>query len=1137
MYGMPGGLIPSPSQDPGWLGESLAPLFNHFFTGITNILGGFTGELGTFVTTATDAVGGLGNLAGSFAAQQKLAVFEGLKNYAKEMTKAWDALDQATFSYGKRLGMTQAQVATLRNGLLDLSAGVVNFGAHYNKTLEEVMKLQSDYSATVGRQISLTNKQLEEMAALTNVIGHDMTVKLTSGMEKFGLSVSKSAELITQMFNESAKKGISLESYSKAVTENLHIAQQYSFKEGLNGLKAMAEKATQVRMDIQQVVKLADKFSTLETAVTTSAELQVLGGPFAQFADPIALMHGSLSDMDELGDRLIDLISKFGSWNASKGQFDISDFDKMRLRQAATSMGLDYGNLVDSANRQAARSEVDRQIAHLNINEEFKELLRNTAQFENGVAGIRDRHGMFKSVSELSESDLAILAANSKSQAENIATIATLMRGALDVQEGTEKERLNVLATEKREQAEQMKGITEKLGESRDALKTLVQLQMAAAFMSNVVAPFIGLTGYYGRFGLGVLKGLGVLRANGGIVPHANGNELEGLTQGASNREYLVRPGVSIGGGEFVLNRFTTGRNLSFARFLNADINGRYTYAAYDKHTGVRAFNDGGMVPAAEDSGPGVWQSIAPMMGNPLFLSMLGSVVRNPRAMFNMSMMGGYGMMGYPMMGGGGMAGNANMSTAMIAEMQVLNASIKDLPPSAGMEFAKATNNPNIIKERVKLELAQKRLSEAGMRTDYQTKINGKLTEYGKELKSYEKIRKSYNRMMKPYGGWTGAPNVSTNDQGGIHFSKGIEVGPLGYKTQAEINAMTPSQREAYLKEMRDNERRMQNRSSFKANAAMGAVMGVMAGIGQYHSAKNQYQADGTAIMDTGKAQAGATGAAIGAGAATTLLSLIPYVGPFVGPIVGPMLGSAIGKAIGESVGSINIAESKEAYNKNYSNFTNDVGRSKYARLSTNKYTAAELDQLAGYLSDGKLYANELDSKLLQKMKALGDDKIFSQETPKYHDGGPVVVDNIYDMQIASDEQKAILQDGEYVVKARSYTKSPQLTNAINNGELTDNIFIKVLEPMGKLMEVMATELDKKSSESLKMEPLDININISGNITLEGTDVTNDMVSKLMEKKTFVDRIMDLVTVKLNYMEHNVINMKSLVNRFPNLTS
>jgi transcriptional regulator of aromatic amino acid metabolism len=90
---------------------------------------------------------------------------------------------------------------------------------------------------------------------------------------------------------------------------------------------------------------------------------------------------------------------------------------------------------------------------------------------------------------------------------------------------------------------------------------------------------------------------------------------------------------------------------------------------------------------------------------------------------------------------------------------------------------------------------------------------------------------------------------------------------------------------------------------------------------------------------------------------------------------------------------------------------------------------------------------------------------------------------------------------------------------------------------MGKLMEVMATELDKKSSESLKMEPLDININISGNITLEGTDVSNDMVSKLMEKKTFVDRILDLVTVKLNYMEHNVLNMKSLVNRFPNLTS
>ena len=47
----------------------------------------------------------------------------------------------------------------------------------------------------------------------------------------------------------------------------------------------------------------ADKVSTLQGAVETSASLQVLGGPFAQFSDPLGMLNEGLTDMESLFDR------------------------------------------------------------------------------------------------------------------------------------------------------------------------------------------------------------------------------------------------------------------------------------------------------------------------------------------------------------------------------------------------------------------------------------------------------------------------------------------------------------------------------------------------------------------------------------------------------------------------------------------------------------------------------------------------------------------------------------------------------------------------------------------------------------------------------------------------------------------
>ena len=154
-------------------------------------------------------------------------ILDTLKNVGDVAAKSWEKADQAAYNYGKRLGATAAQVKGLRDDIIELNKTTANFGINYGKTLDEVIKLQSDFASAVGRSIRLTNDQLKDIAALSAVVGDDMAVKFTAQLENFGLSTTQAGQMMTQMFNKSVKQGISLEVYAKNVTEHLNKAQQF----------------------------------------------------------------------------------------------------------------------------------------------------------------------------------------------------------------------------------------------------------------------------------------------------------------------------------------------------------------------------------------------------------------------------------------------------------------------------------------------------------------------------------------------------------------------------------------------------------------------------------------------------------------------------------------------------------------------------------------------------------------------------------------------------------------------------------------------------------------------------------------------------------------------------------------------
>ena len=402
----------------------------------------------------------------------------------KTLTDSWAKVDHAASKYAKTIGLSKKGMDELRHNSLTASTKN-NIGSWFNMTAEELIQAQTDYTQKVGHSIRMSSEDLTNMAAMKAVMG-DRGNELAVLYENFGVSMTTTAKHAGKMFADASKAGISFEKYSDNVAKNIKIAQNYTFKNGLKGLESMAKKATAIKLDMQQVAAFADKVSTVEGAIDVSAKLQVLGGPFAQLADPLGMLNEGLTDMEGLQDRLVKMVGNLGSFDKATGEVKVSAFDKQRIKVAAEAMGVSYDNILETVNAKARRNEISNQISASSkasgLNEEMQELIKNVGTFKDGKAGVTI-NGEFKTLDQLRNKDYEQLLIETRSESEDIKDIAKNVRSLVDAREGLGKQIENI-----KSRMFSWVGLTEKGG--------------AKLLGSNFFKPFL----YAGLGAFGVLK-------------------------------------------------------------------------------------------------------------------------------------------------------------------------------------------------------------------------------------------------------------------------------------------------------------------------------------------------------------------------------------------------------------------------------------------------------------------------------------------------------------------------------------------------------------------------------------------------------------------------------------------------------
>ena len=338
---------------------------------------------------------------------------------------------------------------------------------------------------------------------------------------------------------------------SKNFLSNIKKAQDYTFAGGLKGLEAMAKRATELKLDMGQAFAFADKVSTVEGAISTAAGLQVLGGPFTQFSDAMAMLQEGLTDPAKLQERMVDMMGGMGFLNKQTGEVEVSAYNRQRIKAAAQQMGVNYSDMMEMVYANTRGDAIQQQAKENGIfatNKDYMNLIRNVGTFEKGSAGAYvERNGemQFVKATEMTAEDVKNLVELNKSDSENVQDIAKTLRGWDDIISGTKKqiEGAKANAVERMGIGKGVQDVVRLVGESNSLLSKIAIASVLSAGIGVIGGGWTMLRG-----GARAARGIGNIfgRSRGVSVPNTT---MAGSSGTAASVSKGVSGAGSVGGG------------------------------------------------------------------------------------------------------------------------------------------------------------------------------------------------------------------------------------------------------------------------------------------------------------------------------------------------------------------------------------------------------------------------------------------------------------------------------------------------------------------------------------------------------------------------------------------------------------
>jgi hypothetical protein len=302
-----------------------------------------------------------------------------LESYYKEQSFLLKAINED-------LGLTGELSEDFREQISEAQPALLKLGISFDELTDSAKKLVD----TTGRFALVGSDMLVRAGEIAQAYGMDMSEVVGSyaEFEKVGIGASQAQEAIADAGKRSLEVGLQSKTTIKGITENIDKLNAYGFQNGVEGLEKMVRRATEVRMSLNSVFSVADKVFDPEGALELSANLQVLGGAFGEFNDPLRLMYMATNEVEGLQGAIEGVAQNLATYNVETGGFEVTGANLRQARELAKQMGIDLKELTNAAVASQERMAAATAMEGLGLSEKQEEFLTNIARMKDGKMSI-----------------------------------------------------------------------------------------------------------------------------------------------------------------------------------------------------------------------------------------------------------------------------------------------------------------------------------------------------------------------------------------------------------------------------------------------------------------------------------------------------------------------------------------------------------------------------------------------------------------------------------------------------------------------------------------------------------------------------------------------------------------------------
>lgn len=312
-------------------------------------------------------------------------------------------------------------------------------GSEFNKSvmlverlggnMDDVNTIYSKFADQSGRVRILDDEEVQRIFAIEQATGlmGDSAAALAERFDLVGIGSEEFAKNIDQIMVDSQKMGLNSSKVVKVLSDNFENMQRMSFRGGVKAMTEMSKLAVKMRMEISDMLGMADRFYEPENAIEAAAQMQLLGGDIANaFGDPIQMMYEARNAPEEFMKRVGDATEGMVKFNEETGQFDMVAENRQKLIGMADALGINKDQLIDTAFQMSKMQKIKMDVGGNLFEEETMDKIASLAKFDktSGQWTV-DVGGEMKSLEELKNTPGLLEKALQKPTTEKDAAIRT----------------------------------------------------------------------------------------------------------------------------------------------------------------------------------------------------------------------------------------------------------------------------------------------------------------------------------------------------------------------------------------------------------------------------------------------------------------------------------------------------------------------------------------------------------------------------------------------------------------------------------------------------------------------------------------------------------------------------------------